>query len=111
MLTFCPNCSNLLLISRAETGMFRFECRTCPYDFPIREHTKIYGTRELQRKQIDAVLGGDDAWKNADQTTAQCPQECGNTKAYFFQLQIRSADEPMTTFLRCTQCFHQWREN
>lgn len=32
---------------------------------------------------------------------AQCPAEnCNGERAYFFQLQIRSADEPMTTFLK-----------
>lgn len=32
---------------------------------------------------------------------AQCPAEnCDGDRAYFFQLQIRSADEPMTTFLK-----------
>ena len=32
---------------------------------------------------------------------AQCPAEgCNGERAYFYQLQIRSADEPMTTFLR-----------
>lgn len=37
--------------------------------------------------------------------TAQCPAEnCNGDRAYFFQLQIRSADEPMTTFLKV--CFH-----
>ncbi|GAB1206729.1 hypothetical protein APSETT445_005429 [Aspergillus pseudonomiae] len=31
----------------------------------------------------------------------QCPAEnCNGDRAYFFQLQIRSADEPMTTFLK-----------
>jgi len=33
--------------------------------------------------------------------SAQCPAEnCNGDRAYFFQLQIRSADEPMTTFLK-----------
>lgn len=65
----------------------------------------------LERKQVDDVLGGEDAWKNVDQTDgelsvgaeradvpADCPkcQECH--RAYFRQMQIRSADEPMTTF-------------
>jgi len=27
------------------------------------------------------------------------------------QIQIRSADEPMTTFYKCTKCSYQWREN
>lgn len=32
---------------------------------------------------------------------AQCKDEkCDGSRAYFYQLQIRSADEPMTTFFR-----------
>ncbi|KAJ8100016.1 hypothetical protein POJ06DRAFT_282050 [Lipomyces tetrasporus] len=111
MLTFCPHCSNLLVISRSHSGGYRFECKTCPYQFPIQDKMQIYERKAMKRKQLDDVLGGEGAWDNADQTTSQCPQECGCNKAYFFQLQIRSADEPMTTFYRCTQCFHQWREN
>lgn len=39
-------------------------------------------------------------------STAQCPSEsCNGDRAYFFQLQIRSADEPMTTFLKVGACF------
>ncbi len=32
---------------------------------------------------------------------AQCPHEgCEGSKAFFYQVQIRSADEPMTTFYK-----------
>lgn len=32
---------------------------------------------------------------------AQCPREgCDGSKAFFYQVQIRSADEPMTTFYK-----------
>ena len=101
----------------------------------------------MKRKEVDDVLGGDDMWKHADSTagallfvfasevsslipdTASCPK-CDHDRAYFYQLQIRSADEPMTTckspvFLsrlpdagtnvaavyRCASCGNQWREN
>lgn len=68
----------------------------------------------LNRKQIDDVLGGDEAWIHADKTqglsflctnvsaincsepSASC-DKCNFDEAYFYQLQIRSADEPMTT--------------
>lgn len=68
----------------------------------------------LKRKEVDDVLGGDDTWKHADSTAgtcdgslsqhifidsyviATCPK-CDHDRAYFYQLQIRSADEPMTT--------------
>ena len=36
--------------------------------------------------------------------------DCEGKEAYFMQYQIRSADEPMTSFYRCTTCSHQWRE-
>ena len=34
-------------------------------------------------------------------STVQCPREgCDNSQAAFYQVQIRSADEPMTTFYK-----------
>jgi len=86
----------------------------------------------LDRKEVDDVLGGPDAWKNADQAdgepdrtlslsspalahpsprpAASCPR-CSHHRAYYQQLQIRSADEPMTTFYKCVECGHRWRED
>lgn len=86
----------------------------------------------MKRKEVDDVMGGEGAWDNVDQTegihpfshnssnpqhpwglrltddttTAQCPSEdCGGTKAYFYMVQIRSADEPMTAFFKvCIFC-------
>lgn len=66
----------------------------------------------LERKTVDDVLGGDHAWDNVDQTDALCPK-CANTRAYFFMVQLRSADEPMTTFFKCTkpECQARWKED
>ena len=43
---------------------FRFFCRTCPYVYKVEERfeTKMH----LERKQVEDVLGGKDAWKNVD---------------------------------------------
>ncbi|KAI2252711.1 RNA polymerase III C11 subunit [Ophidiomyces ophidiicola] len=66
----------------------------------------------MKRKEVADIMGGKDEWKNADNMAAQCPAEgCNSDRAYFYQLQIRSADEPMTTFLRCVTCGVRWREN
>ncbi|KAG7876607.1 hypothetical protein KL905_005333 [Ogataea polymorpha] len=102
----------MLVVARSEvSGSNSFTCPTCPYEFPI-DGILIYERKELPRKQVDDVLGGEGAWDNVDQTVTQCPVEsCGFDKAYFFQLQIRSADEPMTTFYKCCKCGHRWREN
>lgn len=34
---------------------------------------------------------------------------CGKRKAKYYQLQTRSADEPMTTFVTCVNCGNRWR--
>ncbi|KAG5507016.1 hypothetical protein JKF63_05762 [Porcisia hertigi] len=47
-------------------------------------------------------------------TTIQCQNEdnpCSSTKAYFIQIQMRSADEPATVFFKCVECGHQWRQD
>ena len=61
--------------------------------------------------QVDDVLGGSAAWENVDSTEATCPK-CAHAKAFFMQIQTRSADEPMTTFYKCCkqECGHRWRD-
>ncbi|KAH8926816.1 hypothetical protein BT69DRAFT_929619 [Atractiella rhizophila] len=106
---FCPNCSNLLTVSK-ESGSNKFVCDCCPYEYQIE---KQYTHRTyLKRKEVDDVMGGEDAWKNVDTTIATCPK-CEADRAFYMQIQIRSADEPMTTFFRCTntKCAFQWKEN
>lgn len=110
MSMYCTWCNNLLYINNDNTlSQYKFFCKTCPYIHTINT-VKKYRTK-LQRKQIDDVLGGADAWKNVDQTDIQCPK-CTNSYAYFMQIQTRSADEPMTTFYKCTnfQCQYRWKE-
>ncbi|XP_058110672.1 transcription elongation factor TFIIS-like [Magnolia sinica] len=34
---------------------------------------------------------------------------CGQRKTTYYQLQTRSADEPMTTFVTCVNCNHHWK--
>ncbi|KAJ5611643.1 hypothetical protein N7528_008748 [Penicillium herquei] len=106
-LVFCPNCSNALTIARADStnahpmGVNRFECRACPYEWALEK--KWYERTDIKEKEVEQALGGKDEWKNADSMATQCPNEgCNGDRAYFYQLQIRSADEPMTTFLRLT---------
>lgn len=38
----------------------------------------------------------------------QCPK-CRLFKVQYYQLQTRSADEPMTTFCTCTHCSNRWK--
>jgi len=55
----------------------------------------------MKRKEVDDVMGGEGAWDNVDQTEMMCPVDvCEGQRAYFYMVQIRSADEPMTTFYK-----------
>uniref|UniRef100_A0A0G4I9C6 DNA-directed RNA polymerase subunit n=1 Tax=Chromera velia CCMP2878 TaxID=1169474 RepID=A0A0G4I9C6_9ALVE len=107
MAVFCPTCANILLVDRSNEQL-RFFCRTCPYIFKVEK--KVTSKTVMETKKADDVLGGKEAWANVEKTEAICPK-CAYRMAYFRQLQIRSADEPMTTFYKCVQCSRQWREN
>lgn len=102
--TVCPSCSNVLTVSQApaEGGnpVNRLECLTCPYQFLL---TKRYFERKtFTRAEREDVFGGPGAWDNAQkQQGVQCPKEgCEGEEAAYFQVQIRSADEPMTSFYK-----------
>ncbi|KAK6329909.1 RNA polymerase III C11 subunit [Orbilia javanica] len=110
MLLFCPTCSNSLTVHRhPSTGQNALTCPTCPYNYPLTR--RLFERRNIRRKEVDDILGGEGSWDNVDNTEVQCPDEvCGGERAYFYMVQIRSADEPMTTFYKCMKCGHKWRE-
>lgn len=87
----------------------------------------------LKQKEVEVVFNDEEMFKNADKlpgmilsapfrrrsgmkwhgtdvllySLVQCPSDtCNGEYAYFYQLQIRSADEPMTTFLRVGFIFY-----
>lgn len=116
MLLFCPTCANILTVTPTPPSLLtsgdvdvqqnRFACRTCPYVYPITK--RYYDKKELPRKEVGDILGAGDEFQNCSTTEANCPNEkCDNSEAKFYQLQIRSADEPMTSFLKCTKCGRQ----
>ena len=108
------------------------------YEEPIsfesgrRSLSQVVSRTASKLKELDDVLGSDDSWQNVDKTSGACfPQsyycerkqlsqqnmiaecaKCHHPDAYFMQIQIRSADEPMTTFYKCANsaCGNVWRE-
>mmetsp|Transcript_13924 Transcript_13924/g.41475 ORF Transcript_13924/g.41475 Transcript_13924/m.41475 type:complete len:111 (-) Transcript_13924:35-367(-) len=107
---FCPHDGTLLQVHIDNRGTpaseLKFFCPVCPYIHkPSRKHSLDVPTCP---KKVDDVMGGDAAWDDVDKTAAQCPA-CGHGEAFFMQIQIRSADEPMTQFFECIDCGHRWR--
>lgn len=108
MITYCPTCANLLLVELTEAYKnLQYFCQTCPYVYTIDK--RITRSIPLKKKEVDDVLGGEEAWRNVAKTDINCPK-CPSGQAYFMEVQIRSADEPATLFYKCTQCGHRWRE-
>ncbi|XP_038189258.2 DNA-directed RNA polymerase III subunit RPC10-like [Arvicola amphibius] len=79
--------------------------------YQVEEMLQVTNRKYPKLKEVDDVLGGAAAWENVDSTAEPCPK-CEHPRAYFMQLQTRSADEPMTTFYKCcnAQCGHRWRD-
>lgn len=107
MLTFCPNCGNRTNVAQGDYHL-AFVCPTCPFKRPITKEVK--STKYSRLKEVEDVLNDANTWKNVDSTDIKCPK-CEHGKAYFMQVQIRSADEPSTNFYRCVSCAHNWKEN
>ncbi|XP_042388924.1 DNA-directed RNA polymerase III subunit RPC10-like [Zingiber officinale] len=107
---FCASCGNLLQIQPGIGQRVRFYCPTCPY--VCTAINKIVRRQRLVKKELDPIFSGADAMKFASKTQTTCPR-CHHGEAYFRQMQIRSADEPMSTFYQCCNeiCNHQWRED
>lgn len=114
---FCPLDGTLLQIQTPSTSTSSeststssnsiFICSTCPYSIDL--NTNYIKSTHPKRKAVDDILGGAAAWENVDKTAAVCPA-CHYHEAYFMQMQIRSADEPMSVFYKCVNCSHQWND-
>lgn len=50
----------------------------------------------------------DDAEQSTEDGMFKC-SSCGSMKTTYYSLQTRSADEPMTNFITCTQCKKRWK--
>ncbi|OMJ28173.1 Transcription elongation factor S-II [Smittium culicis] len=68
-----------------------------------------------ERKKLDDKIMKENLFKaqgagpqEAETDMFRC-SKCGSRKCRYFQMQTRSADEPMTTFVNCTNCGKRWK--
>ncbi|MCS7145901.1 MAG: transcription factor S [Aigarchaeota archaeon] len=102
---FCPRCESVLIAEKKSNSVVLI-CRKCGY--VKKPAGDIVAHKQRKTKKTVMV---DDMEKEVLPKTGdvQCPQ-CGNKEAYWWSVQTRSADEPMTQFFRCTKCGYTWRE-
>lgn len=105
----------------------------CSLVYHSRMNIQVSSFNFPRLKEVDDVLGGSAAWENVDTTDGNhrapgvmfwasllffvvvivetCPK-CGELRAYFMQMQTRSADEPMTIFFKCCnrECGNRWNK-
>jgi len=88
-----------------------------PEDLTMMNDIDLMSERQKQRqREMDDIRYRE----NQERTTAvnlvgvpttdyQCGK-CRSRNAHYIEKQTRSADEPMTLFIRCDQCGNQWRD-
>jgi transcription elongation factor S-II len=67
---------------------------------------------DLWKEAIDMKIKRDQSKFDVDMRTATDEFKCGRCKqrkCTYYQMQIRSADEPMTTFVTCLACDNKWK--
>ena len=62
---------------------------------------------EKQQKIAESMLTSK---LTANTTSFKC-RKCDSKNCSYYQMQIRSADEPMTSFVTCIDCENHWRVN
>ncbi|EPR57617.1 transcription elongation factor A TFIIS [Toxoplasma gondii TgCatPRC2] len=69
--------------------------------------------RELQKKESMEACQSDWEMKKLMEGASEGGQfpcfKCRTTKTVYFQMQTRSSDEPMTTFVTCLECGNRWK--
>ena len=115
---FCPICSTKLSMTVVMTPVYK--CANCPYRYEVAQLEGQVAVRvlaQMPRARKQAAEQGAEAQcvkseGDGGQITSisQCPNSrCDSKKASFVQLQIRSADEPMSLIFTCVKCQETWR--
>ena len=65
-------------------------------------HWEVLLEKKKKRDEIKCTT-------NMTATTDAYTCKCKSKKCTYYQLQTRSADEPMTTFVTCLDCGNRWR--
>lgn len=83
-----------------------------PQSFPKLQPIEMASEEEIQKLdklEAERIHEMVTATQSATTDMFKCGK-CKQTKCSYFQLQTRSADEPMTTFIQCHNCGNRWKQ-
>lgn len=96
---------NTRLLTRLREGEF------APHDIPFMTYSDLYP--EQWHALSEAAMKREAKMLEVDKSMAtdmfRCSR-CGKRQCTYYEMQTRSADEPMTQFIRCLNCGKQWRQ-
>jgi transcription elongation factor S-II len=96
---------NTRLVERLREGEF------LPHDIPFMNYSELFPER--WGNMIEDAIKREAKMLEVDKSAAtdmfRC-SKCGKRECTYYEMQTRSADEPMTQFIRCLNCGKQWRQ-
>ena len=97
--------ANPRLLTRLRDGEFK------PHDIPFMSYAELYP--EKWAEALEHAVKKEAKMLSVDKSMAtdmfKCSR-CGKRECTYYEMQTRSADEPMTQFIRCLNCGKQWRQ-
>ncbi len=95
---FCPECD--VRLKKVDSIL---KCLKCGYI-----ENKFNAVKKTTKQNSEFNIVENDEIMSKPTISIQC-EKCDNSKAVWWMIQTRSADEPTTQFYRCTKCSHTWR--
>jgi DNA-directed RNA polymerase subunit M/transcription elongation factor TFIIS len=96
---------NTRLLARLREGEFK------PHDVPFMKAGQLFpeNWQALAMEQLKRETAALEGSKEEGCDMFKC-RRCGKSRTRYFEMQTRSADEPMTIFIRCLNCGKEWRQ-
>lgn len=101
-----PKNPDLLRRVQAREVSFDWLCAASPEDLFPALWEPVY--EEVARKQLRKESAGAQNVDTMPDSPFEC-RKCKKRKVTYYQMQTRSADEPMTTFFQCHSCLNRWK--
>lgn len=95
----------ILIDSQSEEINLEKLCNLKDKDIYFEQYYKIQNDLRIQFQKEQQ---GNTLKATTDMYTCR---KCREKKCTYYELQIRSSDEPMTKFIKCCNCGYEWRQS